>query len=92
MNDNDIIEIIDDTDETISPQGVKNNQIVDIEKRISEAKYDPIEPSQETIDIIDDIEPTKNKSGLVLVIILFVLLGLFILFLPAINDLLNNLF
>lgn len=92
MNDNDIIEIIDDVEETVSPKNKSNNQTVDIEKKVSEAKYDPIEPVQETIDVIDEVEPSKNKSGLILVIILFVLLGLFILFLPMINDFLSNLF
>lgn len=86
MNDNDIIEIIDDINETVSPQ------VVDIEKKVSEAKYDPIEPVKEKIDIVDVIEPSKNKSGLVLVIILFVLLAVFIIFLPKLTEIFGSLF
>ena len=92
MNDNDIIEIIDDVEEIVSPQNNTSSHTIDIEKKVSEAKYEPLEPVKETIEIIDDVEPSKNKSGLILVIVLFVLLALFIIFLPTINDILNNLF
>lgn len=93
MDSNDIIEIIDDIDNTVSPQPtVENDSKIDIEKKVSEAKYDPIEPGNEEIEIIEDIDPSKNKSGLPLVIVLFVLLGLFIVFLPKITEIFGNLF
>lgn len=92
MDDNDIIEIIDDIDDAISPQQTgKNDSNMDVEKKVSEAKYDPIEPGKEEIDIIEDVEPSKNKSGLVLVIILFVVLALFIVFLPKITEIIGSL-
>ncbi len=90
MNENDIIEIIDDIDDNSSQQS--SGEVLDIEKKVSEVKYDPIEPEKETIEIVDDVEPSKNKSGLVLVIILFILLGLFIIFLPEITKLVSGLF
>ena len=93
MNDEDIIEIIDDIDHTVSPQITsESNTKNDIEKKVSEAKYDPIEPGKEEIDIIEDVEPSKNKSGLTLVIMLFVLLILFIVFLPKITEIIGSLF
>lgn len=92
MNENDIIEIIDDIVDSSSQQSGEDIQIIDVEKKVSEVRYDPIEPETEKIEIVDDIEPSKNKSGLVLVIILFILLGLFIVFLPQITELLGNLF
>lgn len=88
MND-DIIEIIDDVTDNISPT---NNATLNVEKKVSEVKYNAIEPEKETIEIIDDFEPSKNKSGLVLVIVLFVILIIFIIFLPQINEILGNLF
>lgn len=90
MNDDDMIEIIDDIDSTPSQQ--PNGVVMDVEKKVSDVKYDPIEPEKEKIEIVDDIEPSKNKSGLALVIILFVLLILFIIFLPKITEIFNSLF
>lgn len=90
MKDNDIIEIIDDIDSTSSSPS--NEEVINVEKKVSEVKYDPIEPEKETIEIVDDVEPSKNKSGLLLVIVLFVLLGLFIVFLPKITELIGSLF
>lgn len=88
MND-DNIEIIDDvSNNSISPQ--ENSTIDNIEKKVSEVKYDPITPEKEEIEIVDDIEPTKNKSGLALVIVLFILLILFIVFLPYITEFINK--
>ena len=72
--------IIDDIDNASSSPS--NEEVINVEKKVSEVKYDPIEPEKETIEIVDDVEPSKNKSGLLLVIVLFVLLGLFIVFLP----------
>ena len=92
MNENDIIEIIDDFDTNSSQQSSGDTQAVDIEKKVSEVKYDPIEPEKEKIEIVEDVEPSKNKSGLVLVLILFILLGLFIIFLPEITKIFGNLF
>lgn len=88
MND-DIIEIIDDVTNNISS---KNNTTLNVEKNVSDVKYNAIEPELETIEIIDDFEPSKNKSGLVLVIVLFVILVVFIIFLPQISEILGNLF
>lgn len=90
MNDDDMIEIIDDIDSTPSQQ--PNGVVMDVEKTVSDVKYDPIEPEKEKIEIVDDIEPSKNKSGLALVIVLFVLLILFIIFLPKITEIFNSLF
>lgn len=90
MKDNDIIEIIDDIDNASSSPS--NEEVINVEKKVSEVKYDPIEPEKETIEIVDDVEPSKNKSGLLLVIVLFVLLGLFIVFLPKITELIGSLF
>lgn len=90
MNDDDMIEIIDDIDSTPSQQ--PNGVVMDVEKKVSDVKYDPIEPEKEKIEIVDDIEPSKNKSGLALVIVLFVLLILFIIFLPKITEIFNSLF
>lgn len=90
MNDDDMIEIIDDIDSAPSQQ--PNGVVMDVEKKVSDVKYDPIEPEKEKIEIVDDIEPSKNKSGLVLVIVLFVLLILFIIFLPKITEIFNGLF
>lgn len=90
MNDDDMIEIIDDIDSAPSQQ--PNGVVMDVEKKVSDVKYDPIEPEKEKIEIVDDIEPSKNKSGLVLVIVLFVLLILFIIFLPKITEIFNSLF
>lgn len=89
MND-DMIEIIDDIDSAPSQQ--PNGAVMDVEKKVSDVKYDPIEPEKEKIEIVDDIEPSKNKSGLALVIVLFVLLILFIIFLPKITEIFNSLF
>ena len=88
MND-DIIEIIEDATDNVSPQ---NNQKSIVGKNVSEFKYNAIEPELETIEIIDDFEPSKNKSGIVLVIILFVILIIFIIFLPQISEILGNIF
>ncbi len=90
MNDDDMIEIIDDIDSAPSQQ--PNGVVMDVEKKVSDVKYDPIEPEKEKIEIVDDIEPSKNKSGLALVIVLFVLLILFIIFLPKITEIFNSLF
>lgn len=90
MNENDIIEIIDDIDDNSSQKS--GGDVLDIEKKISEVKYEPIDSEKETIEVVEDVEPSKNKSGLFLVIILFVLLILFIIFLPQINKVLGNLF
>ena len=90
MKDNDIIEIIDDIDNASSSPS--NEEVINVEKKVSDVKYDPIEPEKETIEIVDDVEPSKNKSGLLLVIVLFVLLGLFIVFLPKITELIGSLF
>ena len=90
MKDNDIIEIIDDIYNASSSPS--NEEVINVEKKVSEVKYDPIEPEKETIEIVDDVEPSKNKSGLLLVIVLFVLLGLFIVFLPKITELIGSLF
>ena len=90
MNDDDMIDIIDDIDSTPSQQ--PNGVVMDVEKKVSDVKYDPIEPEKEKIEIVDDIEPSKNKSGLALVIVLFVLLILFIIFLPKITEIFNSLF
>lgn len=90
MNDDDMIEIIDDIDSAPSQQS--NGVVMDVEKKVSDVKYDPIEPEKEKIEIVDDIEPSKNKSGLALVIVLFVLLILFIIFLPKITEIFNSLF
>ena len=90
MNDDDMIEIIDDIDSAPSQQ--PNGVVMDVEKKVSDVKYDPIEPEKEKIEIVDDIEPSKNKSGLALVIVLFVLLILFIIFLPKMTEIFNSLF
>lgn len=90
MNDDDMIEIIDDIDSAPSQQ--PNGVVMDVEKKVSDVKYDPIEPEKEKIEIVDDIEPSKNKSGLALVIVLFVLLILFIIFLPKITEIFHGLF
>lgn len=90
MNDDNMIEIIDDIDSAPSQQ--PNGVVMDVEKKVSDVKYDPIEPEKEKIEIVDDIEPSKNKSGLALVIVLFVLLILFIIFLPKITEIFNSLF
>ena len=90
MNDDDMIEIIDDIDSAPSQQ--PNGVVMDVEKKVSDVKYDPIEPEKEKIEIVDDMEPSKNKSGLALVIVLFVLLILFIIFLPKITEIFNSLF
>lgn len=90
MNDDDMIEIIDDIDSAPSQQ--PNGVVMDVFKKVSDVKYDPIEPEKEKIEIVDDIEPSKNKSGLALVIVLFVLLILFIIFLPKITEIFNSLF
>ena len=90
MNDDNMIEIIDDIDSTPSQQ--PNGVVMDVEKKVSDVKYDPIEPEKEKIEIVDDIEPSKNKSGLALVIVLFELLILFIIFLPKITEIFNSLF
>ncbi len=90
MNDDNMIEIIDDIDSTPSQQ--PNGVVMDVEKKVSDVKYDPIEPEKEKIEIVDDIEPSKNKSGLALVIVLFVLLILFIIFLPKITEIFHGLF
>lgn len=90
MNNDDIIEIIDDTDSTPSQQ--PSGEVIDLEQKVADIKYNPLEPETESIEIVDEIEPTKNKSGLALVIILFILLAAFIVFLPKITEIFGSLF
>lgn len=92
MNENDIIEIIDENGGENSQQAVENDKISEIEKKVSEVKFDPIEPDKEQIEILDDEDSSNSKSGLPLVIILFVLLIAFIIFLPKITEIFGSLF
>lgn len=91
MNDNDIIEVLDDIDTNSSQQSSEANQIQSVEQKVAETKFEMQEPEQEKIEVVDE-EQSRNKSGLILVIVLFVLLGLFILFLPKITEIFGSLF
>ena len=78
------------------PQNNINNTVIDdkkmmsIEEQLSKtSQYNPEDFQQEKITIPTDNQYEKNKSGLMFIIILFVLLGVVIAFLPQITKLIK---
>ena len=90
MND-DIIEIIDDVENVSPDNSTEVNKNLNVEKKGSDVTYNTIEPEKEKIEVLEDYEPAKNKSGLLLVITLFVILILFVIFLPQIFEVFGRL-
>ncbi len=87
QNDNDIIEILDDINET---EDTFNSQTTNSEfnqSNSSEVKYEPILNNKEEIKIEEVSENEKSKSGLGFVIVLFIIIGIFIIALPYIAKL-----
>ena len=102
-NNEDIIEILDDIDDgenilpnlgptpvniapAVQPTEVKE-EYIELEKKLEEATYQPIEAEKQEITIETEEERDQSKSGLSFIIILFVLLAAFIIALPYITKL-----
>lgn len=88
-NDNDIIEILDDIseDENSLNQTPTTNYNANNINNFESVKYDPISNEKEEIKIEETSESEKSKSGLGFVIVLFIIIGAFIVALPYIAKL-----
>ena len=102
-NNEEIIEILDDINDSenvlpnlgptpvntapnIQPSEIKE-EYIELEKQLEEVNYEPINTVSEEIKIQTEEEADQSKSGLVFVIVLFVLLAAFIIALPYITKL-----
>lgn len=96
-NDNDMIEILDDINEEntglgqnpinntqqLNQQVVQNNNVSQNTNN-GEINYEPIENKKEEITIEQESKSEGSKSGLGFVIVLFIIIGAFIVALPYI--------
>lgn len=74
----------------ISNMNINSQKMQSIEEQLSKtSQYNPDDFQQEKIIVESDNEYEKNRSGMTFVIILFVVLGLIILFLPQITKLIK---
>lgn len=69
--------------EEIKPKTEIYNEV----KQLEEVQYEPIKPEKQEIKIEDEQKDENSKSGLGLVIVLFILLAAFIIALPYISKL-----
>lgn len=94
INDSDnVLPNLGATPNNTAPTNVQNNEIkeeyIELEKQLEEVNYEPIAPENQEIKIETEEESDKSKSGLSFVIIIFILLGAFIIALPYISKLLS---
>lgn len=94
INDSDnVLPNLGATPSNMAPNDVQNNEVkeeyIELEKQLEEVKYEPIAPEKQEIQIETEEESDRSKSGLSFVIIIFILLGAFIIALPYISKLLS---
>ncbi len=82
--------IIQSSSDNLSNMDIGFEKMQSIEEQLSRtSQYNPEDFQQEQIVISTDNESDKSKSGLVFVIVLFVILALVIAFLPQITKLIK---